>query len=129
MGMKKKELEKSSPSILEFSELQEFQDSKLKNLSSGMIMRLAFSTAINVSPDILLIDEVLAVGDEAFQKKCLEKFEEYKRNGKTILFVSHDLPLIKKICEKSILLHRGEIVSRGESERIISHYLEILDKE
>jgi lipopolysaccharide transport system ATP-binding protein len=128
MGMKRKELEKQLPSIFEFSELQEFQDSKLRTLSSGMVMRLAFSTAINVNPDILLIDEVFAVGDESFQKKCFEKFEEFKRMEKTILFVSHTLPVIQKMCEKSILLHKGEIVMRGESEKVINYYLKLLDK-
>jgi lipopolysaccharide transport system ATP-binding protein len=128
MGMKRKELERQLPSIFEFSELQEFQDSKLRTLSSGMVMRLAFSTAMNVNPDILLIDEVFAVGDESFQKKCFEKFEEFKRMGKTILFVSHALPMVQKMCEKSVLLHKGEIVMRGESEKVVNAYLEMLEK-
>lgn len=128
MGMKKREIEKQLPSIYEFSELHEFQDSKLRTLSSGMVMRLAFSTAMNVNPDILLIDEVFAVGDEAFQRKCFEKFEEFKKIGKTILFVSHSLPLIRNMCEKSILLHKGEVVLREESERVINYYHEMLEK-
>ena len=127
MGMKKREIEKQLPSIFEFSELQEFEDSKLRTLSSGMVMRLAFSTAINVNPDILLIDEVFAVGDESFQKKCFEKFEEFKKTGKTILFVSHSLPVVQRMCEKSIFLHKGEIVMKGESEKVINSYLGILD--
>lgn len=126
MGIQKKEIAKRYDDILQFAELKKFENMKLKNFSSGMYMRLAFSTAIYTDPDIFLIDEVLAVGDESFQKKCLEKFDEFKREKKTIILVSHSLDLVKKICKDTILLNNGKIVSFGDSESAIEKYHELL---
>ncbi|PWB56953.1 MAG: ABC transporter ATP-binding protein [Candidatus Methanoperedenaceae archaeon] len=122
MGMSKKEIEDRFDGIFEFAELSRFKQMKLKNFSSGMYMRLAFATATATDPDILLIDEVLAVGDEAFQKKCFDKMNEFKMSGKTIVLVSHDLETIKRFCDRAILLEHGKIVSMGNSERVIDDY-------
>lgn len=126
MGIEKKEITKRYDEILQFAELKKFENMKLKNFSSGMYMRLAFSTAIYTNPDIFLIDEVLAVGDESFQKKCIEKFDEFKRDKKTIILVSHSLDLVKKICKDTILLNNGKIASFEESEKAIDRYHELL---
>ncbi len=116
--------------IFDFAELQKFRKMKLKNFSSGMYIRLAFSTAVAVDPDILLIDEVLAVGDEEFQKKCMDKIYEFKRSRKTIIFVSHALDAIKGLCDRSILLDSGEIKFIGPTEKVINDYLsDIREKE
>src|SRR3972149_10053545 len=95
---------------------------KLKNFSSGMYMRLAFATATATDPDLLLIDEVLAVGDEAFQRKCYDRMNEFKMSGKTIVLVTHDLETIKRFCDRAILLEHGKIVSMGNSEKVIDNY-------
>lgn len=126
MGITKKEITRRYDEIFEFAELKRFENMKLKNLSSGMTMRLAFSTAVYTDPDIFLIDEVLSVGDESFQKKCSEKFEEFKRDRKTIILVSHALDSVKKICKKTILLNKGNIVSEGESEKVIDDYHKLI---
>ncbi|MDP7081687.1 MAG: SDR family NAD(P)-dependent oxidoreductase [Candidatus Undinarchaeales archaeon] len=112
----------SRDEIFAFAELERFRDMRLNNFSSGMYMRLAFSTAIMVDPDIFLIDEALAVGDMAFQKKCKERIKQFKEEGRTIVFVSHDLKAVKDICERSILLYDGKVLSVGESEKVITDY-------
>ena len=122
MGMNRKEMDGKIDSIFEFAELERFRDAKLKNFSSGMYMRLAFATAISTDPDVLLLDEVLAVGDEAFQKKCHDKMDEYRRNGKTIVFVSHALGVVEEMCKRSILLTKGLVKSEGYSEKVIYDY-------
>ena len=122
MGMSKKEMEDRFDEIFEFAELMRFKQMKLKNFSSGMYMRLAFATATATDPDILLIDEVLAVGDEAFQRKCFDKINEFKMNGKTIVLVTHDLETVKRLCDSAILLDHGSIGSLGNSERVIDEY-------
>jgi len=122
MGMKRKEMDGKIDSIFEFAELERFRDAKLKNFSSGMYARLAFATAISTDPDVLLLDEVLAVGDEAFQKKCHDKMDEYRRNGKTIVFVSHALGVVEEMCKRSILLVKGLVKSEGYSEKVIFDY-------
>lgn len=127
MGISKKEITKRYDEIFEFAELKRFESMKLKNLSSGMTMRLAFSTAIYTNPDIFLIDEVLAVGDESFQKKCSEKFDEFKRDKKTIILVSHALDSVRKICKKAILLDKGNIVSEGDCEEVIYDYHKLME--
>jgi ABC-type polysaccharide/polyol phosphate transport system ATPase subunit len=91
-----------------------------------MYMRLAFSTAIHANPDTLLIDEVFAVGDEAFQKKCVDKINEFRKQGKTIIFVSHDLNAVKGLCQRSLLLNEGHTLSIGNTEKVINDYLELL---
>jgi lipopolysaccharide transport system ATP-binding protein len=128
MGINKKEITKRYDEIFEFAELRRFENMRLKNFSSGMTMRLAFSTAMYTNPDIFLIDEVLAVGDESFQKKCSEKFEEFKRDKKTIILVSHSLGSVRKICKKAALLNKGKIISEGECEKVISDYHELLKR-
>ncbi len=122
MGMSKKEIENRFDGIFEFAELSRFRQMKLKNFSSGMYMRLAFATATATDPEILLIDEVLSVGDEAFQRKCFDRMNEFKMGGNTIVFVSHDLETIKRFCDSAILLEHGHIVSMGNSERVIDDY-------
>jgi len=122
MGLSKAEITGKYDEIMEFAELKRFENMKLKNYSSGMILRLAFSTAIQVNPDILLIDEVLAVGDETFQKKCKEKINSFREAGKTIVLVSHDLSSIKELCENCVLLKNGVVKGIGETDKIIDMY-------
>ncbi|NJD54183.1 MAG: ABC transporter ATP-binding protein [Candidatus Methanoperedens sp.] len=122
MGMSRKEMESRFEEIFEFAELERFKQMKLKNFSSGMYMRLAFATATATSPDILLIDEVLAVGDETFQRKCFDKINEFKMNGKTIVLVTHDLEMVKRLCDSAILLDHGKMTSIGNSQMVIDEY-------
>lgn len=122
MGMGRAQIKNRINDIFEFSELEKFRNAKLKNFSSGMYARLAFSTAISIEPDIILIDEALAVGDEAFQGKCYDKINEFRREGKTIVFVSHGMETVKQLCERSILLNQGQIGSIGYSEKVVSDY-------
>lgn len=122
MGLSRHEIDRRYDFILDFSELKRFENMRLKNLSSGMTVRLAFSTAIQTNPEILLVDEVLAVGDEEFQRKCSGKIEEIRKEGRTIVFVSHDLDTVQRLCERSLLLDHGEIRSMGSSEDVIRDY-------
>lgn len=126
LGFDQKEMRKRFEEIVSFSEIGDFIYSPIRTYSSGMWMRLGFSVAMCVDPDILLIDEVLAVGDEAFQKKCLDRLEEFKSAGKTIIIVSHALPMVQKFCERVILLHEGRIVVDGEPEGAIERYHTLL---
>ena len=123
MGMGKKEIDDNLDDIFDFSGLNEFRDMKLKNFSSGMQVRLAFATAIQTKPDILLMDEVLAVGDMDFQQKCLDVFRQYIKEKKTIVFVSHDLGSIRRFCNKALLLRHGEQVAFGNTNEIIDKYV------
>ena len=123
LGMSKRQLEQRFDEIVAFAGLEEFIDSPVKNYSSGMYVRLGFSVAINVDPDILLVDEVLAVGDEAFQRKCSEKFADLKQSGKTIVVVSHALGAMRTLCDTLALLDHGNLVDVGESGRIIDEYV------
>jgi lipopolysaccharide transport system ATP-binding protein len=109
--------------VISFAGLKKFEDAKLKNLSSGMQVRLAFSTAIQTDPDVLLVDEVLAVGDMEFQQKCFEVFKRYRKEGVTILFVSHDLGAVRRFCDKTLLLSHGRQVAFGETGEIIDRYV------
>ncbi|MCL4378570.1 MAG: ABC transporter ATP-binding protein [Actinobacteria bacterium] len=122
LGMKKKEIDKRFHEIVEFSELERFIDMPIKNYSSGMYMRLGFSIAINVNPDILLVDEVLAVGDQSFQSKCYKVIYDFVRKGKTIIIVSHDLETISDLCQKVIFLKNGKIEDTGDSIKVVSKY-------
>ncbi|VVB97049.1 putative ABC transporter ATP-binding protein [uncultured archaeon] len=122
MGMDRAQIKNKINDIFEFAELEKFRNAKLKNFSSGMYARLAFSTAISTEPDIILIDEALAVGDEAFQRKCYDTINEFRREGKTIVFVSHGMETVKQLCERSILLNQGQIGSIGYSEKVVSDY-------
>ncbi len=123
LGLTKRETLEKVSEILAFSELEQFVDSPLKTFSSGMQVRLAFSVAIQSPAPILLVDEVLAVGDAPFQEKCFKVFERFKKNGKTILYVSHDMGSISRFCDKVGYLKRGEELQFGEPEKIIGMYL------
>lgn len=124
LGMKKKEIEKNFDQIVSFAGVEKFLDTPVKHFSSGMYVRLAFSVAAHMEPDILLVDEVLAVGDAEFQKKCLGKMDEItKKDGRTILFVSHNMGAISQLCKKTILLEHGQIKAVGESNEIIKQYI------
>ncbi len=123
LGMSKKQLDARFDEIVAFAGLEEFIDSPVKNYSSGMYVRLGFSVAINVDPDILLVDEVLAVGDEAFQRKCAEKFADLKQSGKTIVVVSHALGTMRTLCDELALLEHGHLVDVGPSGKVIDEYL------
>lgn len=123
LGMTKEEISLCYEEIVAFSELETFMDTAVKNYSSGMYMRLAFAVAIHVDPDILVVDEVLAVGDMNFQKKCIEKIMDFKRAGKTIVFVSHDMGTIKKICDRVLLVKKGGEVIEGTPYQMVAMYL------
>jgi lipopolysaccharide transport system ATP-binding protein len=123
LGMSRREITKRLNQIISFAELEDFIDSPLRTYSSGMVMRLGFSVAIQVDPDILLVDEVLAVGDEAFQRKCYEKVREMQKDGKTILFVSHDLDAVREVATRVIWLDSGEIRADGDPESVVSEYI------
>ena len=126
LGLRRKQVDRIYDDIFDFAELKKFENMKLKNFSSGMNMRLALSTAIYAVPDTLLIDEVFAVGDEAFKKKCRDRMDQFKAEGKTIVFVSHGLDNVKKICQQTMLLNEGRIVSMGDTEKVINAYLSML---
>jgi len=122
IGFKKSEIIKRIPNIVEFAGLEKFIDAKLKHFSSGMFARLAFSTAIEMDYDIFLIDELLAVGDEEFQKKSFDTFMDFKKKGKSFLVVSHNHDMLKQISDRMILLHDGKVISMGEPEKVINEY-------
>jgi ABC-type polysaccharide/polyol phosphate transport system ATPase subunit len=125
LGLSPKEARRRYDSVIEFAELEDFQDLKLKNYSSGMHVRLAFSVAIQVDADVLLIDEVLAVGDAAFQQKCFDVFNEMRDAGRTILFVTHDMSAVTRFCHRALLLEHGNQVALGEPQDIANRYLEL----
>lgn len=122
LGMTKKAIDESYDKIVSFAEIGEFLDTPVKNYSSGMVVRLGFSIAVHSNPDILLIDEILAVGDAEFQKKCFERIKALKKDGVTIIFVSHDMENIKKICDRAILLRCGRIAEAGATQGVIAKY-------
>ena len=124
-GLTKKEIDDRLESIIEFSELGDFIDSPVRTYSSGMYMRLAFSVAINVDAEILLIDEILAVGDQHFQDKCFAKLEELAKSNMTIVIVSHSLDSIKKLCNRAIWINNGEVAKDGKCSDVISEYLKV----
>jgi ABC-type polysaccharide/polyol phosphate transport system, ATPase component len=122
MGFSKEEIDGRLGAILDFADIGEFVNQPVKSYSSGMFVRLAFAVAINIDPEILIVDEALSVGDVFFQSKCFKKFEEFKEAGKTIVFVSHDLSSIQKYCDKAILLDKGRKVGEGKPFEIIDLY-------
>lgn len=124
LGLTKREISEKFDEIVSFAELEDFIDAPVKTYSSGMYMRLGFSVAINVNPDILLIDEVLAVGDASFIPKCLDRIDDFRRRKKTILFVSHGLDTVEKICDKVVFLKNGRIAAIGEPKRVVNAYLQ-----
>ena len=125
LGLTPREARRRFDAVIEFAELEEFVDLKLKNYSSGMQVRLAFSVMIQVDADVLLIDEVLAVGDAAFQQKCFDVFYRLKDEGKTILFVTHDMPAVQRFCHRAVLLERGVVRLVGDPDRVANHYIEV----
>lgn len=127
-GLRKKEIDDRLQDIIDFSELEEFIDSPVRTYSSGMYMRLAFSVAIHVDADVLLIDEILAVGDVSFQKKCFEKIKEIKKSGTTIILVSHSMNQIEEICDETIWLESGRIREKGIPKDVHAHYSREMEK-
>ena len=122
LGLTKREVADRFNEIVSFAELERFIDQPVKTYSSGMYMRLGFAVAIHVDPDVLLVDEVLAVGDEAFTHKCLDKFADFRRRGKTILLVSHSLDLIERFCDETLWLDQGVVKGRGDPRRVVDEY-------
>lgn len=127
LGMKKAEIDRKFDAIVEFAELAPFIDTVVKHYSSGMYVRLAFSVAAHLEPEILLVDEVLSVGDAAFQRKCLNKMGEVGAEGQTVLFVSHDLRAINRLCPRVLLLEKGRVKAHGETADVLAQYLELGD--
>ena len=123
LGMKKKEIDRRFDDIVEFAEVQKFIDTPLKRFSTGMQVRLAFSVAAHMEPEVLLVDEVLAVGDFEFQKKCLGKMHDVARGGRTVLFVSHNMASIINLCPRAILLDSGKVVMDGHAPEVVQHYI------
>lgn len=124
LGMSKVEIQRKFDEIVNFAEIEKFLDTPVKRYSSGMYVRLAFAVAAHLEPEILIIDEVLAVGDSNFQKKCLGKMEAVGKEGKTVLFVSHNMAAVTKLCHKSLFLKNGQIIEYGEAKAVVSHYLQ-----
>jgi lipopolysaccharide transport system ATP-binding protein len=124
LGFSRKQTERVLPEIIAFAELGDFFDAPVKTYSSGMYMRLAFSVAAHVDPDVLLIDEILAVGDEYFQRKCFAKLNEFRAKRKTICFVSHDLAAVQRLCRRGLLLDRGVVLAEGDIRRVLEAYAE-----
>ena len=129
LGLTRREIQQRFDEIVEFAELQEFIDAPVKTYSSGMYMRLGFAVAIHVDPDVLLVDEVLAVGDESFTHKCLDKFAEFKRRNKTILLVTHSLGLVERFCDEALWLDHGEKRGQGDPKRIIGAYMTDVERQ
>ena len=123
LGLTKREISQRFDEIVEFAELEEFIDAPVKNYSSGMYMRLGFAVAVHVDPSILIVDEVLAVGDEGFSLKCLDKFAEFKRRGKTILLVTHGLETVNRFCDEAVWLDEGVVRGLGDPRRVVDQYL------
>lgn len=123
LGMKKQEIDHKFDTIVDFSGVEKFLDTPVKRYSSGMKVRLAFAVAAHLDPEILLIDEVLAVGDAEFQKKCLKKMENVGQEGRTVLFVSHNMSAVTRLCQRAILLDNGQIIADGPSDKVVNTYL------
>jgi len=124
LGMSKKEVDRKYDEIVDFSGVEAFIDQPVKNYSSGMYVRLGFAVAINVDPDILVVDEVLAVGDADFQAKCMQKFADFKRDGKTVILVTHDMDTVSKMCDNVAWLSHGKLLEVGEAKPTIKAYLD-----
>ena len=123
LGMKRKEVARKFDEIVEFAGVEKFIDTPVKRYSSGMYVRLAFSVAAHLEPEILIVDEVLAVGDAEFQKRCLGRMDAIGKSGRTVIFVSHNMPTVTRLCQRAILLDRGRVVLDGRSEDVTAHYL------
>jgi lipopolysaccharide transport system ATP-binding protein len=129
LGLSKKEVRRRFDEIVEFAGLEEFIDSPVRTYSSGMYMRLGFSVAVHVDPDILLVDEVLAVGDEAFVRKCMDKMDEFRRLGKTLVLAGHDLLLVERWCDAAIFLKKGCVAAQGFPPDVVAAYRGVLAAE
>ncbi|HET9370076.1 MAG TPA: ABC transporter ATP-binding protein [Vicinamibacterales bacterium] len=129
LGLSKREVQRRFDEIVDFAELAPFIDAPVKTYSSGMYMRLGFAVAIHVDPDVLLVDEVLAVGDEGFTHKCLDKFAEFKRRGKTILLVTHSLGLVERFCDEAVWLDAGRKRAEGDPKRVIGAYITDVERQ
>jgi ABC-type polysaccharide/polyol phosphate transport system ATPase subunit len=125
LGLSTKEARKRYDRIIDFAELRDFQDLKIKNYSSGMLVRLAFSVMIQVDADILLIDEVLAVGDAAFSQKCFDEFGRIRRSGATVLLVTHDMSAVQRFCDRAMVMEHGKVVQVGDVDRVAEKYLQL----
>jgi ABC-type polysaccharide/polyol phosphate transport system ATPase subunit len=128
LGLSRRQIREREQSIVDFAELGEFIDTPVKQYSTGMFMRLGFSIAVEVDPDILLLDEILSVGDAAFQEKCMMRVEDFRHRGKTIIVVSHGMDSIKQLCTRAILLHEGHLIADDTPDRIFERYDEILHR-
>ena len=124
-GLTRKEIDERLEDIIEFSELREFIDNPVRTYSSGMFMRLAFAVAINVNADILLIDEILSVGDEHFQNKCFDKMRELKTQGKTMVFVTHNMNAVTELCDRAVWLYQGEVKMDGNTKEVVDEYIKV----
>lgn len=124
LGMSRAEITAKFDEIVAFAEVERFLDTPVKRYSSGMYVRLAFAVAAHLEPEILIVDEVLAVGDAAFQRKCLGKMEEVSGQGRTVLFVSHQMDAVQRLCNKGLMLHKGRLITSGPMDRVVQHYLE-----
>jgi lipopolysaccharide transport system ATP-binding protein len=121
--MRRAEIQRKFDEIVEFAEVEQFIDTPVKRYSSGMYVRLAFAVAAHLEPEILIVDEVLAVGDAQFQKKCLGKMQDAGKEGRTVLFVSHNMNAIQRLCQKSLLLEKGVLVEQGDTQQVMEKYL------
>jgi ABC-type polysaccharide/polyol phosphate transport system ATPase subunit len=128
LGLTKRQIQARFDEIVDFAELREFIDAPVKTYSSGMYMRLGFAVAIHVDPEVLLVDEVLAVGDEGFTHKCLDKFAEFRRRGKTVLLVTHSLGLVETLCDEAIWLDAGRLAAQGDPKRVVGAYLTAVEE-
>jgi ABC-type polysaccharide/polyol phosphate transport system ATPase subunit len=128
LGLTKRQIQERFDDIVDFAELREFIDAPVKTYSSGMYMRLGFAVAIHVDPDVLLVDEVLAVGDEGFTHKCLDKFAEFRRRGKTVLLVTHSLGLVETLCDEAVWLDAGRLQAQGDPKRVVGAYLTAVEQ-
>ena len=126
LGFSRREMKEKYHDIVAFAEVEEFIDTPIKQYSTGMLARLGFAVATEVDPDILLVDEILAVGDEPFQQKCLERMNNFRLKGKTTVFVSHDMGLVQSLCDRVLLLDHGQLRADGPAERVIRRYHELL---
>jgi len=124
LGMKKVQIDRKFDEIVDFAEVEKFIDTPIKHYSSGMHLRLAFAVAAYLEPEIMIIDEVLAVGDATFQRKCLNKMQDVRQHGRTVLFVSHNMPAITRLCDRAILLSEGKMVADGPATKIVSEYMD-----
>lgn len=127
LGMSKKDIDSKFDEIVDFSGVERFLDQPVKNYSSGMYVRLGFSIAINVDPDILVVDEVLSVGDEEFQRKSFQKFRELKKQGKTIILVTHAMPVVRDLCDSVTWLNNGVLQKSGPTQAVVDAYLDSVE--